>query len=145
MNKQQLDTLIVEHKATDYKVVDAQYEQLFGTDWFKSRPQKIQNAYRKYPPWHFYTSANGKVERRIYGFCEMEDGEVRAHAVTAMFVVNNDLIDGWELGDIKEVPHYNDDQILHISMTPTPELFLHHKGWLSFAMSNNSKDEILVV
>lgn len=137
MNQQQLDALVAQHKATDYKTDDLQYNQIFETDWFKSRPQKIQDAYRKYPPWHFYTSANGTAIRRIYGFCEINDGEVRAHAVTAMLFMNTDS-GCVPLDDIVEVPQYNDEQILHISLCPTPELFLHHKGWLSFAMLHAS-------
>jgi len=44
------------------------------------------------------------------------------------------MIDGWELDDIVEVPHYTDDQILELRFTSTPELFLHPKGWLSFVI-----------
>jgi len=68
---QNLSELIAEHKATNYAVVDAQYAMVFDTDWFKARPKPIQDAYRKYPTWHFYTSRDGTAIRRIYGFCEV--------------------------------------------------------------------------
>lgn len=129
---------IATHKNIDWAAVDAKFAAFFETEWFKSRPQAIQDAYRKYPPWYFYTSTDGKAIRRIYGFCQVLESreqsvnEVRAHAITAMMLVNNNIVGGLPLEDCLQVQRYTDDQIAHLLLTPNPSLFLLPDGWMAF-------------
>jgi hypothetical protein len=96
---------------------------------------KIVDAYVTYPPFMFYTDPNNLAIRRIYGFCITDDGEVRAHAVTAMFIMNNDIIGGIELEMLVHVKRWSNNQLdkLNCGMVKGANAFLEQCGWLHFA------------
>jgi hypothetical protein len=112
----------------DWAAVDAIYAPLYDTDWMRERPPAIAQAYRDYPPWHFYVSSHG-APKRVYGFLELEDGEVRAHTVTAMIGMVNDTICGTPLEDLVRVDAWDREAMVRIQLSGSADLFLGPHAW----------------
>ena len=94
----------------------------------------IANTYIKYPPFMFYTNSSNTVIRRIYGLMVVDNNEIRAHAVTAMFVMNNDIVGGVPVDELVRVKQWSQSQLdkLNSGMVLCKEAFLTPMGFRYF-------------
>lgn len=96
--------------------------------------EKIVSAYIKYPPFMYYTDPEYYAIRRIYGMGIREDTTVVAHVVTAMSVVNNDVIGGVELDQCIHVKDWSVRQknFLNSGRVQGSECFTNPLGFTNF-------------
>ena len=94
----------------------------------------IADAYIKYPPFMFYTDYSNTTIRRIYGLMIADNNEIRAHAVTAMFIMNNDIIGGIPVNELVHVKQWSQSQLdkLNSGMVLCKEAFLEPHGFRYF-------------
>ena len=100
----------------------------------KNFDEKIVTVYIEYPLFLFYTDINHKVVRRIYGIAIRENGKVAAHAVTAMTMINNDIIGGIDLDECVHVKEWSTGQkeFLSSGFVVAPECFTKPFGFIGF-------------
>ena len=104
-------------------------EQLYNSDWFKTRPEKIQQVYKDFPFHKFYKLKNCDKPVRIYGFNEenSESGLITALTLvpsledekcvsTKNYMLSSfEKIDKWSENDIELIELYTElDNNLHI-------------------------------
>lgn len=122
----------------DWDQVDERYSPLLETEWFKERPKEIQDAFRKYPPWHFYTNADGSLPRRLWGFAEFYDSDnklvIRAHAVTAMLMWINEPPGCVPLDDLVRVYEWTPEFVSKFKLLQNPNAFLEPDGFSVFCV-----------
>ncbi|ATZ80770.1 hypothetical protein BMW23_0724 [Bodo saltans virus] len=96
---------------------------------------KIVNAYIDYPPFMFYTDLTYNSIRRIYGFGITTDDIIIAHAVTAMFIVNNDVVGGVDLTECVHVKQWSESQLSKLTsgMVNGADALIHQWGFMNFA------------
>ena len=96
--------------------------------------KRIVSAYIDYPPFIFYTDEDHKVIRRIYGMAISEDETMFAHAVTAMCIINNDIIGGIELEKCIHVKDWSPSQksFLSCGLVKGSECFTDPFGFIAF-------------
>jgi hypothetical protein len=105
-------------------------------EWFKSRPQAVQDAFKAIPFEGFYTDKETKTSvYRIYGVAEMEDGSITYHACSAHIGWTNDVIGGISADAILQVDKWSDVHLKKIRMNNAPQYFLLPSGWIQFSMS----------
>ena len=68
----------------------------------------------------FYTEENTQSARRSYGVCEYKDNTYGLHMISAMMIVNNDVVGGVPIIHVKRIDNWNDSHYLKINMSPTP-------------------------
>ena len=97
--------------------------------------EKIVNAYINYPPFMFYTDSSHSSIRRICGFGITTDGEIVAHAITAMFIVNDDVVGGVDLDECVHVKYWSESQLdrLTSGLIDDADSFLKQDGYMCFA------------
>lgn len=101
-------------------------------EWWATRPEWVKEAFVRFPAYEFYTTPDGRV-RRLYGFCETEKGEKRAHVVTGMILFNNDVVGGIPFTELIIVKGgvWTAHHLARISMSPTPWLFYDPLAYLT--------------
>jgi hypothetical protein len=94
----------------------------------------LANGYLRCPPHLFYTDKEGCRIRRVYGMAVTTDGEIRAHAVTAMIMFNNDVVGGVPLDDLVPIKEWSKEQLgrLQSGLIKCPEAFLKMQGFMLF-------------
>lgn len=97
--------------------------------------QCIIDGYYKRPPHLFYTDKAGNSIRRIYGICEFKDGTMGAHTVSAMIMVNNDVLGGIPLDELIPVKRWSESQLefLDSELVSRADIFKKPLGFLELA------------
>ncbi len=122
-------------KESGYQIIKKRKEesdkilsQVYETPWFKERPQKVQETYKKHKLTNFYKSKDLTRCRRIYGVIEADD-EVFLHAISALILLNN--IVEVPLDDVVECDMWSRDDydFLVSGLVQRPEVFLDPLGW----------------
>lgn len=96
--------------------------------------EKIVSAYIQYPPFLLYTDTEHKAIRRIYGMGIRENGKVIAYAVTAMSMINNDVVGGLKLDKCVPVKEWSSNQknFLNSGLVKGSQCFIEPFGFTAF-------------
>ena len=72
--------------------------------------------------------------QRIYGFCEMDDGEIRAHTASAMIGMVNYTVGGTSLDSLVRVTEWAESNLVmfHLLDPATAEAFRDPYRWTAF-------------
>lgn len=127
----------METEDIDWQAIDEKFAYLYETDWMKERPPGVKKAYEDFPPWYFYVTKDGDLPKRVYGFLETGNGEVRAHTISAMAFICNDTIGGSPLDSLERVHKWSDANLQRIAICGHPSVFTDPYGWVEVVMSNN--------
>lgn len=100
----------------------------------KESAPDLAPGYLQSPPHLFYTDSEGCCIRRIYDIAMNEKKELVAHAVTAMFMFNNDVVGGVPLTDLVPVKTWSENQLsrLNSGMIRAADAFLKPEGFAFF-------------
>ena len=115
----------------ELRMAEESWEKVMDTDWFRERPEAVQDLYRRYPPWKFYTTVDGNSARRVYGVEEYVGG-LRLAAVTGMMVFPNDIVGGCLPEDVVEVERYTGTAYFKLCLysPDQKDMFLRPDGWI---------------
>lgn len=130
-------TPITIDKCDDYLTRNCKITALFANDAReKNFDDKIVNAYVEYPPFMFYTDPSNSSIRRIYGFVITDDNEIRAHSVSAMTMINNDVLGGVSLNDCVRLKQWSAAHLdkLNSGLVRGADAFLKTDGYMHFIM-----------
>ena len=75
----------------------------------------LAKGYLTHPPYLFYTNDTGTIKKRIYGMCMDESGDLRAHTVCAMTMINNVTLGGTPLSELVTQDKWTDEQYNHLT------------------------------
>jgi hypothetical protein len=76
---------------------------------------KYLEGYLKRPLFLFYTSKDGNSIRRVIGMAQRENGEIVAEAVSAMMVMNNQIVGGIELDELIPIKKWSKNHLDKLS------------------------------
>lgn len=116
----------------DLERAKANWELLIASDWFKERPQRVQDLYHRFPPYKFYTTKDDGRMIRVYAVGEMKGGTYVLQAVSAHPTWTNDVIGGFLPDDLVEVPFYPATTVGYLQHNPSIAHFLEPDGWMAF-------------
>lgn len=75
-------------------------EEFKQTDWYKTRPEIIQQAICKLPPIQLYRFKNSKKQCYIYSYSEPKSGKLEDVTVTIQKTGKGGIMDEMGLGDL---------------------------------------------
>ena len=119
------------------KAIGAKFDILCYEDAKKLHPE-IAEVYLKYPTSKFYTDKDHKMIRRIYGMMQTDTG-FRAHAITALIMMNNSPIDGVPIENLVPLDNWEQDHLarLNSGLITHPQLFTDPLGFLLLVYNNS--------
>lgn len=79
-------------------------------DCLQYHDNDIAQQYLNYPPYFYFTDKNHVVKRRFYGFGKTDSGDIIAHAVTAMIMINNVPTGGVNVNDCVLIDKWSPEQ-----------------------------------
>lgn len=130
--KEHFDKVWTKHQKKEFDTESIK-KNMTDNEWFRSRPEAVQKAILDYPNWCFYTYKGSKKPVRVYGVMEMENNEIRLHAVSAQIMPpNNGVIGGVSPNDIEKVDAYGEESLPYLYWQPIPEAFLEPIGFIYF-------------
>ncbi len=107
-------------------------KKVYQSEWFHSRPHRVQELFRAYPPWGFYVLRDTDIPVRHYGIIEYVDGTLGFHAHIAQSHWTTKVVGGIPEGRIERVPWWNEEQLQYIEKNDFPRAFLEPLGFMVF-------------
>lgn len=110
-------------------------QTIFQSEWFLSRPQRVQDLFRTYPPWGFYVIKDTHIPVRHYGVIEYADGTLGFHAHVAHPHWTEKVVGGIPEISLERVPWWTPEQLELLQKNDFPRAFLEPFGFMVFQPS----------
>ena len=131
-----LNDLLVEdpkHRQERHRTMIRSVDQtIFKSEWFQSRPDRIQELFRMYPPWGFYVIKGTDIPARHYGIIEYADSTLGFHACVAHQHWTEKVVGGIPEDRLERVSWWNEHQLERIKKNDFPRTFLEPFGFMVF-------------
>lgn len=105
---------------------------VFKSEWFSSRPERVQELFRVCPPWGFYVIKDTNIPVRHYGIIEYADNTLGFHACIAHPNWTEKIVGGIPEDRLERVSWWNEEQLSLIKRNDFPRAFLEPLGFIVF-------------